>query len=99
MLSGRSKDVDALVLHSGKWTPNDLRRTAATTMAELGVLPDVDEKYLNHAEVGKVKRIYQRAQYEGPMREASRLLGTRLALLQSKADGSVTNVVPLRRTR
>ncbi|MEZ5643628.1 MAG: hypothetical protein R3E99_00430 [Burkholderiaceae bacterium] len=34
-MSGRSKDVDALVLPGGKWTPHDLRRTAATTMAEL----------------------------------------------------------------
>ena len=98
-MSGRSKDVDALVLPRGKWTPHDLRRTAATTMVELGALPDVVEKCLNHAEVGKVKRIYQRAQYEGPMREAWRLLGTRLARLQGMADGSVTNVVPLQRTR
>ena len=67
-----SKDVDALVLPGGKWTPHDLRRTAATTMAELGALPDVVEKCLNHTEVGKVKRIYQRAQYEGPMRDACR---------------------------
>jgi len=96
---GRSKDVDALVLPGGKWTPHDLRRTAATTMAELGALPDVVEKCLNHTEVGKVKRIYQRAQYEGPMRDAWRLLGTRLALLQGMADGSVTNVVRMQRGR
>ena len=94
-MSGRSKDVDALVLPGGKWTPHDLRRTAATTMAELGTLPDVVEKCLNHTEVGKVKRIYQRAQYEGPMREAWKLLGSRLALLQDMAHGRVTNVVPL----
>lgn len=98
-MSGRSKDVDALVLPGGKWTPHDLRRTAATTMAELGALPDVVEKCLNHAEVGKVKRIYQRAQYEGPMREAWKLLGSRLALLQDMADGRVSNVVPLQRSR
>ena len=96
-MSGRSKDVDALVLPGGKWTPHDLRRTAATTMAELGALPDVVEKCLNHAEVGKVKRIYQRAQYEGAMRDAWKLLGSRLALLQGMAEGRVTNVVPLQR--
>ena len=96
-MSGRSKEVDALVLRGGKWTPHDLRRTAATTMAELGALPDVIEKCLNHAEVGKVKRIYQRAQYEGPMREAWKLLGSRLALLQDMATGRATNVVPLQR--
>jgi hypothetical protein len=98
-MSGRSKDVDALVLPGGKWPPHDLRRTAATTMAELGALPDVVEKCLNHTEVGKVKRIYQRAQYDGPMRDAWRLLGTRFDLLQGMADGSVTNVVPMQRSR
>ena len=64
-----------------------------------GALPEVVEKCLNHTEVGKVKRIYQRAQYEGPMREAWKLLGSRLALLQDMAAGRVTNVVPLQRSR
>ena len=93
-MSGRSKDVDALILPSGKWTPHDLRRTAATTMAELGALPDVVEKCLNHAEVSKVKRIYQRAQYEGPMRETWKLLGTHLARLQNLAERQASNVKP-----
>ncbi|MBP6645104.1 MAG: tyrosine-type recombinase/integrase [Burkholderiaceae bacterium] len=97
-MSGRSKDVDALALPGGKWTPHDLRRTAATTMAELGALPDVIEKCLNHTDVGKVKRIYQRAQYEGPMRDAWKLLGSRLTLLQDMAAGRVSNVVPLQRS-
>jgi len=84
-LAGRSKQVDALVLTGGKWTPHDLRRTGATMMAELGVMPDVVEKCLNHTEENKVKRIYQRASYEAAMREAWRLLGERLALLHSRA--------------
>jgi hypothetical protein len=33
------------------------------------------------------------------MREAWKLLGTRLTLLQGMADGSVTNVVPMQRGR
>lgn len=98
-LSGRSKDIEALVLPGGKWTPHDLRRTAATMMAELGALPDVVEKCLNHTEVAKVKRIYQRAQYEGPMREAWTLLGDQLDLLQRIAHGNATNVVALQRNR
>ncbi len=68
-------------------------------MTELGALPDVVEKCLNHAEVGKVKRIYQRAQYEGSMRDAWKLLGSRLALLQDMSDGRVSNVVPMQRSR
>jgi integrase len=94
-MSGRSKNVDALVLPEGKWTPHDLRRTGATMMAELGALPDVVEKCLNHTEEKKIKRIYQRAQYEGSMREAWQLLGDRLALLQARADGLADNVVTL----
>ena len=66
-------------------------------MAELGALPDVIEKCLNHTEAVKIKPIYQRPQYEGPMRDAWKLLGSRLALLQDLADGRVTNVVPLLR--
>jgi hypothetical protein len=57
-------------------------------MAELGALPDVVEKCLNLTEVGKVKRIYQRAQYEGPMRDAWNPLGSRLGLLQSMAEAA-----------
>jgi hypothetical protein len=33
-VTGRSENVDALALTGGKWTPHDLRRKAATTMAE-----------------------------------------------------------------
>lgn len=95
-MQNRTKHVEALVLPGGKWTPHDLRRTGATMMAELGALPDVVEKCLNHTEENKVKRIYQRAQYEGPMREAWRLLGERLELLQARASGKAENVVTLK---
>ncbi len=95
-MSGRTKNTQALVLAGGKWTPHDLRRTGATMMAELGVLPDVVEKCLNHTEAQKIKRIYQRAQYEGPMRDAWRLLGERLSLLESQSFGAANNVVALR---
>jgi hypothetical protein len=59
-------------------------------MAELGALPDVIEKCLNHTEQTKVKRIYQRAQYEAPMRDAWHLLGERLELLANKPANVVT---------
>jgi integrase len=89
-MHGRSKQTNALALEGGKWTPHDLRRTGATLMAELGALPDVIERCLNHTEQTKVKRIYQRAQYEAPMREAWRLLGERLDLLKNKPANVVT---------
>ena len=89
-MRGRTKQTNALALAGGKWTPHDLRRTAATIMAELGALPDVIDRCLNHTEQSKVKRIYQRAQYEAPMREAWQKLGQRLDLLKNKPDNVVT---------
>lgn len=80
-MSRRSNKVDALRLPGGQWRPHDLRRTAATMMVALGVLPEVAERCLNHIEENKVKRIYQRHSYENEMREAWRLLGERLELL------------------
>ena len=89
-MSGRSKQTNSLALAGGKWTPHDLRRTGATLMAELGVLPDVVERCLNHTEQTKMKRIYQRSQYEAAMREAWQKLGTRLSMLNNKSDNVVT---------
>lgn len=91
-MSCRTPNVDALILSGGKWTPHDLRRTGATMMVALGVLPEVVERCLNHVEQNRVKRIYQRHDYRAEMKEAWRLLGERLELLTRGAD----NVVPLR---
>jgi integrase len=54
------------------WRLHDLRRTAATQMAELGVQPHIIEAVLNHVSghKGGVAGIYNRARYEGEMREA-----------------------------
>lgn len=89
-MSGRTKQTNALALADGKWTPHDLRRTGATLMGNLGVLSDVIDRCLNHTEQNKVKRIYQRAQYEAPMREAWQKLGERLELLNNKPINVVT---------
>lgn len=85
----RSPHTNALALPGGKWTPHDLRRTAATLMTALGVLPEVAEKCLNHTEESRVKRTYQRHSYEAEKREAWRLLGERLELL-TRGDDIVT---------
>lgn len=89
-MTGRSEQIDALRLPDGPWRPHDLRRTGATHMAELGLMPDVIERCLNHTEENKMKRIYQRAQYEEPMRNAWKLWGARLTLLEGKAANAVT---------
>jgi len=80
-LKRRSKSVATLTLPGGKWGPHDLRRTGATMMTRLGVLPEVAERCLNHVEENRMKRIYQRHTYEAEMREAWRLLGDHLTHL------------------
>jgi len=54
------------------WRLHDIRRTAATMMGELGILPHVIESVLNHQSGHKagIAGVYQRAKYEGPMRDA-----------------------------
>lgn len=83
----RSKSVASLKLQDGKWGPHDLRRTGATMMTRLGVLPEVAERCLNHVEQNRMKRIYQRHTYEAEMQSAWRLLGQRLALLTKDNNG------------
>lgn len=80
-MSRRSAKAQALLLPGGKWTPHDLRRTGATLMTALGVLPEVAERCLNHTEDNKMKRIYQRHSYSAEMATAWKLLGERLEVL------------------
>ena len=87
----RSKSVASLKLQDGKWGPHDLRRTGATMMTRLGVLPEVAERCLNHVEQNRMKRIYQRHTYEAEMQSAWRLLGQRLAIL-TKDDNEDSEV-------
>jgi len=74
--SGWSKAKAALDRRIGEpapWRLHDLRRTAATMMADrLGVLPHVVEAVLNHVSGHKsgVAGVYNRARYEAEMRDA-----------------------------
>jgi integrase len=75
--SGFSKCKSRLDAVSGvtDWTLHDLRRTAATHMARLGVAPHVVEKILNHTggALGGVAGIYNRFSYQPEMRTALEL--------------------------
>lgn len=88
-MSRRSAKAQALLLPGGKWTPHDLRRTGATLMTALGVLPEVAERCLNHTEENRMKRIYQRHSYSKEMADAWHLLGERLdTLIEPLAEKS-----------
>lgn len=80
-LKNRSSNSQALILPAGKWTPHDLRRTGATMMTALGVLPEVAERCLNHTEENRVKRTYQRHSYAKECSEAWQKLGDQLEKL------------------
>jgi integrase len=92
--SNKSQHKDALRLSGGKWTPHDLRRTGATLMGNLGVLPDVIEKCLNHTEQNKMKRVYQRQELRLEQAEAWRRLGNRLELLSRMDTDNVVIFKP-----
>jgi integrase len=74
------------------WTPHDLRRTAATMMAELGVQPHVIEAVLNHVSGHRagVAGIYNRANYEREKTIALDLWADRLMAI---VKGRKTNIV------
>jgi integrase len=78
------------------WTPHDLRRTAATGMADLGVQPHIIEAVLNHISGHKagVAGIYNRATYEPEKRQALALWADHVMAV---VEGCASNVTPLRR--
>ena len=80
--TNRTKQLYRLSGTSG-WTIHDLRRTAATGMAELGVQPHVIERILAHSTgtISGVAARYNRAAYLAEMREALETWGSTLALL------------------
>ncbi|WP_166891917.1 MULTISPECIES: site-specific integrase [unclassified Burkholderia] len=83
------KHAHALELGNEKWTSHDLRRTAATLMQSLNVLPEVIERTLNHVDENRIRRTYQTYNYEPQMREAWQKLGTRLELLSAANSENV----------
>ncbi len=70
----RKQALDTAEKLSG-WTLHDLRRTAATGLARLGVDPHVVERILNHASgtFAGVAGVYNRFKYVEEMRSALRL--------------------------
>ena len=72
------------------WTLHDLRRTAATRMADLGVQPHVIEAVLNHISGHKagVAGIYNRSTYAAEKRAALELWAGHIKLALAKPEGA-----------
>lgn len=81
--SNRTKATSSLELPGGKWTAHDLRRTAASLMAMLGVSGDVIDEALNHLIASKVRRTYIRDRREAEQVRAFDALGDLLSRLQT----------------
>jgi integrase len=95
----KSKAIFDKTLKLKAWRLHDLRRTAATRMADpLGVQPYVIEAALNHISGHKagVAGIYNRATYEKEKREALDRWAAHLKVIVAKATGA--NVTPLRKS-
>ena len=78
-----------------RWTAHDLRRSALTKMAELGVAPIVLGHVANHrttTKAGITVGVYVQHAYEREKREALELWASRL---QAIIDGGAAKVVKL----
>jgi len=65
------------------YTPHDLRRTFASRLADIGVMPHVIEKLLNHKMEG-VMAVYNRAEYWPERVAAQKMWGLRLSAIRRK---------------
>ncbi len=95
-MANRTTLCHALELSGGRWTLHDLRRTGATMMVAMRVLPEVAERCLNHTEQNRIKRTYQHHSYADEMREAWDMLGKRLELLTVRSGENVVAMKPVR---
>jgi integrase len=72
-LGVKDKKTGAVVMKDGSviWTRHDLRRTGATMLGELGVLPDLIEAALNHVAIrSPLAATYNRSRYRPQVAEA-----------------------------
>jgi integrase len=88
------EDLDERCSVTG-WRLHDIRRTVATRMADIGVLPHVIEQILNHISGHKVgvAGIYNRSVYE---REARAALAKWEDYIRSLVTGSRRKILPLK---
>jgi len=78
-----------------KWVVHDLRRSAATGMAEIGIAPHIVEAVLNHhgGHRAGVAGVYNRARYD---REVTAALARWSEHITALVEGRTDNVVALR---
>lgn len=78
-IRGRTSQHDALTLIGPRWTSHDLRRTAATIMQELGIMPYIIKKCMNQKIEDPIMETYQRADLIDMQKDAFDRLGNYLS--------------------
>jgi integrase len=75
------------------WRVHDLRRSAATHMADIGVMPHVIEECLNHT-TGRsvVSRTYNKSRYG---REVTAALARWSECVLAAVDGRASKIIPI----
>ena len=76
------------------FTPHDLRRTAATFMAQSGEMDEVIDAVLNHAKQGVIK-VYNQFKYDAQKQSALESWARKLSSITTGTDGA--KVLPMRR--
>jgi hypothetical protein len=78
------------------WQRHDLRRTSATAMGELGVMPDVIEAVLNHVTIhSQIASVYNKSRYRPQVAEALQKLADWLDGIEQ--GGAQVITLPARR--
>ncbi len=75
------------------WTIHDLRRTARTLLAEVGIPQEIAERCLNHVPRNRLAQIYDRHHYSEPMRIAFEKLGEHImGIVAPKPTGKIVKL-------
>lgn len=92
-MKNRTTKTDSLILENGRWTAHDLRRSAATMMANLGIATDVIHECLNHKQADRMSIVYIKNRRENEQAVAFDALGKKLDSLVNGTEEN--NVVTL----
>jgi integrase len=89
--SKQKRRLDQHAVIAEDWHLHDLRRTVATRMADLGILPHVIEAVLNHVSGHKagVAGVYNRSAYTQQMKSALAIWADRVAVITSGAERKI----------
>lgn len=75
------------------WTRHDLRRTAATMLGDLGVVPDIIEAALNHTTIrSPLAATYNRSRYRPQVRDALQRLADTFDQIEAGASPKLVRI-------